>query len=227
MLSTTTITITAAALCSPDIVYAKWRGRTTNEPLQYGLPSYADYYDVTIRPELPLAVGRVVKIWALMETHRSPLDHPAHLIQYNTYDPRVEGRIIRVRSVEGNTVEFVLENHIKDSLAGLAYVTVPYLPNVTAKLDMLGRVFKWLTVRGNQLNARFVHLESAVVVRTVTEFSPCPAGKTGLVQELTECSDEQSDENLGTPKINAFRKEEWEEDVGRDWKDESECGTLF
>ncbi|KAI1781821.1 hypothetical protein LXA43DRAFT_1069694 [Ganoderma leucocontextum] len=178
----------------PDNIYAKWRWRITHKQRHPAPLLFTDCYDVTICPEHPLAVGRTVKIHALSkEAYHVPLYPPPLPTRYDTYDPQIEGRIIRIRSIEGDTVEFVLENRIEGAAVNLAYIAVQCIPNVTVQLDEVEMAY-WRQTR-YQPTPRYIPLEGAVIVHTVVEAAETPArGAAG-----PETRDPEPEErNVGT-----------------------------
>ena len=145
-------------------VYAKWRGR-----LPVGRPNetpatFIDRYHIVVTPSSPLSVGKKIKIHALSPVaYRIPENTtPQHGV-YDTYDPQVCGRLVRIRAMNIDTVEFVLDNEAPNEKVVLAYVAVQNIPNCTTKLAETENVCVWSAE--NQLPVIFMPLENATIVQ--------------------------------------------------------------
>ncbi|KAI1782006.1 hypothetical protein LXA43DRAFT_907058 [Ganoderma leucocontextum] len=154
------LTLTAQHDTEPMVIYAKWRQRLPACNSQTAAPPYIDRYHIVIPPYTPLAVGQRVKILALFPTayyapDTRPLTHP---IIYDTYDPKIQGRLLRVRAMAANTVEFVLDNETPGAAVVLAYVAIHHIPGYTTRLGSVEKVCKWAT--GNEPDLNFIPLET-------------------------------------------------------------------
>ncbi|KAI1786139.1 hypothetical protein LXA43DRAFT_868365, partial [Ganoderma leucocontextum] len=131
----------------PVVVYAKWCQRLPACNSKTNAPPYIDRYHVVIPPCTPLAVGQRVKIQALSpQAYHTPDIRPlAHPTIYDTYDPQIQGRLLRVRAMEASTAEFVLDNETPGAAVVLAYVAIHHIPGYTTKLESVENVCKWAT----------------------------------------------------------------------------------
>ncbi|KAI1781842.1 hypothetical protein LXA43DRAFT_844147, partial [Ganoderma leucocontextum] len=147
-----------------EIIYAKWRGRLAASNQNSHAPPYIDQYHVVIPPRIPLAVGRKIKIHALSPAiYHAPVNRfAAHPKVYDTYDPEICGRLVRVRAMMDGTVEFVLDNESPGAAVVLAYIAIHHIPNYTTSLGDVEKVCKWAT--SNEPDLPFIPLETAVVV---------------------------------------------------------------
>ncbi|TFK87769.1 hypothetical protein K466DRAFT_443806, partial [Polyporus arcularius HHB13444] len=105
---------------------------------------HIDLYDVLLRPTRPLQVGEQISIRALsLVAYHSPGSCPEGRRLYDTYDPSIQGPIVAVRAEEKDVVEFVVHNLRRESPVRWVYLSVQYIPGVTAQMDLIGRARRW------------------------------------------------------------------------------------
>ena len=150
-------------------VYAKWHGRLPVGRSNESSTTFIDRYHIVVAPSSPLSVGKKIRIHALSPVaYRIPenICLSRHGI-YDTYDPQVHGRLVRIRAMDTNTVEFVLDNEAPNERVVLAYVAVQNIPNYTTKLAETENVCVWSAE--NELSVTFVPLENAIIVQDAAE----------------------------------------------------------
>ncbi len=128
----------------PLTVHAKWRARSTTGPHGALTESHIDLYDVLLCPRKPLEVGLLVSICALsLVAYHAPAGSALTAKLYDTYDPEIVGPIVAIRAEEKEMVEFVVHNLSKGTPVKYAYLSVQYVPGVTARMDLIGRARRW------------------------------------------------------------------------------------
>ncbi len=165
-------------------ILAKETGATPSRRPYEPTTAMVVYYDVPIRPRVPLHVGQKIHIHSLTpangeETQEQEQGGPPH---YWAEETGIEGSISGIRAVEEETVELVVENENVASAAVRAVLTVQYIEGVTVRLGWWARMER--AVRPWPLPAtRSVPLE----VDATVEWKEEPAREEDDIQLCIEC----------------------------------------
>ncbi|KAI0360655.1 hypothetical protein OH77DRAFT_707267 [Trametes cingulata] len=153
-------------------VYAKERGSAPADNPHHPSTIIA-HYDAPIPPPIPLQTGQKIRILELVPSPPPPLpggeNAPPH---YTVRDTGIVGTVEAVRSMEEAIIEFAVKNENDLSPATYAYISTPYIPGKTVRLqpwEMLRRALLLPPL----LRTRHIPLETnAVVLRNVTRLRP-------------------------------------------------------
>ncbi len=140
----------------PLTIYARWQSHELLSPAEPHLGCKAHAYDVPIRPNEPLEVGRRVRVLALSRVayHAPDVVCP----RYETYDPHVVGDIVAGARIGESTATFELANECLLNPVKTVLLTVHWIPGVTGILPPADEE------PGRTGNSRAVPLERDVVV---------------------------------------------------------------
>lgn len=143
-------------------IYAHERGSVPTQLPNSARPLVVAFLDVAIPPPIPLRTGQHVRVNALIP-RETPNPRPTSPKQYWSEPVDIEGRIVGIRTMELETVEFVVQNDIYHSPVEHAYLTIKYIPGATVSLTF----WQW-AIRGALLpllpRTRTAPLESDVDV---------------------------------------------------------------
>lgn len=126
-------------------ILAKERGGTpTGTPARPG--TVITHYDAIITPRTPIGVDDRIHIYALIPARHSGAqgarnDTPA----YTAYDTGIAGTILKIRVMEGSTVEFVVRNENEWSRTTYAYLAIQDIQDTTVRVDMWTRLWHAVT----------------------------------------------------------------------------------
>lgn len=98
-------------------------------------PFVIAFLDVAIPPPIPLRTGQHVRIHALTRRD-APNRRPTSPAQYWSEPTDIEGKIIGIRAMELETIEFVIQNDVYHSPVEHAYLTIKYAPGATVALTL-------------------------------------------------------------------------------------------
>ncbi len=117
---------------TPVPVFAKWTGYVDGPPTsRAGFLSKVHVYRAVQRPERPLALGMLVKLYVVSPaTYCSP-DAPPDL--YHAYDAHIIGTITRVAGWRGDTVGIEILNNCWRNAVATARLEIQYIPDVTVR----------------------------------------------------------------------------------------------
>ncbi|KAH9853572.1 hypothetical protein C2E23DRAFT_714047, partial [Lenzites betulinus] len=85
---------------------------------------HAAWYDVAIVPANPITIGQKVRMRGITGVDEGQHGEDAEPIPSRAVDLGVEGYVEQIRTLERNTVEFVVKNEVEWSMIELVYLTV-------------------------------------------------------------------------------------------------------
>lgn len=122
-------------------ILAKERGGTpTGTPARPG--TVITHYDAVVTPRAPIGVGDRVHIYALIPTRHSSTQAPrSNTPAYTAYDTGIAGTILKIRVMEGSTIEFIVRNENEWSRTTYAYLAIQDIQNTTVRVDVWTRLW--------------------------------------------------------------------------------------
>lgn len=121
-------------------LYAREQGSVPANLPNSDRPLVIAFLDVAIPPPVPLRTGQHVRIHALIRRN-TPGAHPTSPARFWSEPTDIEGKIVGIRAMELDTIEFVIQNDIYHSPVEHAYLTVKYAPGDTVSLTL----WQWAT----------------------------------------------------------------------------------
>ncbi|KAL1944261.1 hypothetical protein VTO73DRAFT_3446 [Trametes versicolor] len=149
-------------------------------------------YDVPIAPRIPLHIGLLVRIAAILPAHPQALPAAGESGGGSTYytatETEIVGRVVGVRTMERLTTELVVKNENAATAAAYAYLTIHHEEGKTVHLPLWIRTARAVFRRG-LANTRDVPIEQDAVVRfrqshnQLGEHTNCPAAVVPTAEE--------------------------------------------
>lgn len=116
-------------------IYVRERGSVPAQLPNSARPLVIAFLDVVIPPPTPLGTGQHVRVNALIR-RKAKNQHPTSPVRYWSEPIDVEGRIVGIRAIELDIVEFVIRNDVYHSPVEHAYLAVKYVPGATVNLTL-------------------------------------------------------------------------------------------
>ncbi|KAI0716320.1 hypothetical protein C8Q76DRAFT_794648 [Earliella scabrosa] len=120
----------------PTIVHTKWTERSHIPSRRPQGDVTIFHYDIPVLPSRPLEIGLRVRLLALSNVRfHAPTSYGGRTIRrYDTYDQGIQGPIVKVVDHAIRWVTFAVYNEVPESPITYAYITAPYLQDLTVRI---------------------------------------------------------------------------------------------
>ncbi|KAI0719302.1 hypothetical protein C8T65DRAFT_693299 [Cerioporus squamosus] len=119
----------SGSMGTTSIVCAWWTGYGALHTRQDGRKVHAHTYQTTLKPTRPLVTGGRVRFLALPTT-RAPVP-VAHIVQYDPYEPHVNGVVLDVSSTRRGWAKVTVVNECNGNAVGIVDLDIPEVIGVT------------------------------------------------------------------------------------------------
>ncbi|KAH9851956.1 hypothetical protein C2E23DRAFT_731961 [Lenzites betulinus] len=129
-----------------NIIFATKRGSAPRHDPATCVWRRVEWYDVALKPSTPIEVGQKVRIISTREAKDAYGEESRDATVYTASDTGVEGWVTRIRTMEKNTVEFVVRNEVEWMTTEIVYLTAELKQDEMVRLSLLQRAIHAITM---------------------------------------------------------------------------------